>query len=157
MRKLAPLLLVFALCACGSTGVRAVHSRWHTVPGHSDGTVVFYTSGQNKVNCYVTVRDSRVGTRAYCIQRHHAAPVTGVAMNGSGSLTICHGKECGKLPDLAPELYVGEQVGAPNSPFDCTVLSAGVRCTIVKTGTGFLIGAEGVQRVLHLGAFTRLD
>src|SRR5580765_8407834 len=126
MRRLAALLLVLGLCACGSSRVHHFDrigpfgkgATTVTVPGHSDGTVVFYTSGPNKVNCIVTVRDSSVGTRAYCLQRHHAAPVSGVAMDGSGRLTICHGKECGKLPDLAPEFAVGEEVGAPNSPFD---------------------------------------
>ena len=169
MRRLAALLLVLGLCACGSSRVHLARTGVTTVPlpglthgghwdrfvttpdrGGGDGTVVWYTTGPNKVNCYVTIRDSVVGTRAYCIQRHHAAPVTGVAMNGSGRLTICHGNECGQLPNLAPELSVGDEVGATNSPFDCKVLSAGVRCIILKTGSGFLIGTNGVQRVGHL-------
>ena len=157
MRRLAPLLLVLALCACGSGGVhtlQSLHGSVHTlrksitVPQGPGYRVIFYTSGTNRVSCDVTAGEG-LGKYAYCVQRLHAKPVTGVSMAPSGRLSVCHGAGCRKA-DLAPELSVGEEVGWPHSPFDCKVLARGVRCIAAKTHSGFLIGRNGVQRVGHL-------
>jgi hypothetical protein len=117
--------------------------------GAGEHRVVFYTAGANGVKCDIAVSVPGIGTHAYCVQRHDGKAVTGVSMGPSGSLSICHGADCSKN-GLAPELAVGEKVGWPHSPFECTVRRTGVACIAAKTGTGFLIGANGVQQVLHL-------
>ncbi|MDX6479852.1 MAG: hypothetical protein QOG85_362 [Gaiellaceae bacterium] len=152
MRKLAPLLLILGLCACGSSGAPGPTGTTNagatgvgsTGAGPTGGghRVGFSTSGTNGVECDIAASD------VYCVQRPHVnpttgieEPVTGVSMTPSTTPHICQGTEC-RRSSGGKALAVGDHAGI--GPWKCTVSRDGVRCTDKKTGKGFLISATGV-------------
>ncbi len=67
MRKLAPLLLVLGLCACGGSSA-VVDSTVTTVsPAPKPGHAVFTTSGPKAATCDIAFHTPNVGTHAYCV------------------------------------------------------------------------------------------
>jgi len=139
MRKLAPLLLVLGLCACGSSAITGSVST--TIGGSpSHDRAVFVTTGPNAATCDIA------GTYAYCVHYppHEPRLAVSVAMKPSGSFGTCNGAKCVHKLNGAP-LNLGEKVRV--GPFRCTVLPSGVLCDIPTTGRGFLISRNGVQQV----------
>lgn len=76
-----------------------------------------------------------------------------VRMDADGRLKICRGTRCidsGSVcgcdeASLFPRVGYGRTITF--QPFRCTSLRSGVRCTVIRTGKGFLINRAGVRRV----------
>jgi hypothetical protein len=74
-----------------------------------------------------------------------------VRMNAAGRYTVCRGArctgaECGCIEGFDfPRLAYGRT--ATFAPFRCASLQSGVRCTVARTGKGFLISRSGVRRI----------
>jgi hypothetical protein len=73
-----------------------------------------------------------------------------VSMGLDGQLTICRGIGCIGNPgeDVQPIptlLAYGRQITV--GLFRCLSLTTGVRCTVIRSGKGFLISRDGVSRV----------
>ena len=75
-------------------------------------------------------------------------PVQRVNMNANGRLKICRGTRCnacGCDEPGSPPLGYGKQITVGR--FRCISLRTGVRCTVIRSGKGFLINSSGVRRV----------
>ena len=76
-------------------------------------------------------------------------PPQKVTMDAGGRLTICRGSEArcklGNAGEDVPTLAYGRQITVGR--FRCISLRSGVRCTVVRSGKGFLINRDGVRRV----------
>jgi hypothetical protein len=77
-------------------------------------------------------------------------PPHAVDMNGNGRFKACHGIgqhciNCGCSPPDARPLKYGQHVDVGR--FRCESLHAGVRCTVTKTGKGFLLTRTTTVRV----------
>jgi hypothetical protein len=74
-----------------------------------------------------------------------------VLMGASGRLKICRGgrcigADCGCIEGFDyPRLAYGRTVTL--APFRCTSLRSGVRCTVTRTGKGFLIDKSAIRRL----------
>lgn len=76
-------------------------------------------------------------------------PIRTAELNVAGRLRIvpCHAsscKDCG-CREEAPILPYGQQITV--SRFQCVSLKSGMKCTVVKTGKGFLISRSGTKRI----------
>jgi hypothetical protein len=74
-----------------------------------------------------------------------------VTLKGSGALSVCRTHKitacnlfCG-CEEHVPTLNYGQHIDVGR--FRCEVLRSGVRCTIVQTGKGFLLGSRQVLRL----------
>jgi hypothetical protein len=74
-----------------------------------------------------------------------------VRMDAAGRLKICRGTrctgaDCGCIQGFDyPRLAYGRTVTF--APFRCASLRSGVRCTVIRTGKGFLIHRSGLRRI----------
>jgi len=101
----------------------------------------FYSPSRN-LSCTMADRDAR-GTYVYC--QSVKAP-TNVRMSLNGRLRICHGTRClGSPAKNTRTLGYGKKVAVGR--FRCHSLQSGVRCTVIRSGKGFLINRAGVKRV----------
>lgn len=101
----------------------------------------FYSPSRN-LSCTLADRDRR-GSYVYC--QSVKAP-TSVRMRLNGRLKICRGKKClGRPAKNTPVLAYGKKVTIGR--FRCHSLRSGVRCTVIRSGKGFLISRSGVRRV----------
>jgi hypothetical protein len=72
-----------------------------------------------------------------------------VELDVNGTLKICQGRRC--IPGVcgcreeAPTLGYGKQ--GTIGRFRCVSLQSGMRCTVIRSGKGFLINSKGVRRV----------
>jgi hypothetical protein len=75
-------------------------------------------------------------------------PPQKATLNPGGRLTICRGSEARcKLANIGegPTLAYGRQITVGR--FRCLSLRSGMRCTVIRSGKGFLINRAGVHRV----------
>jgi NHL repeat len=101
----------------------------------------FYSPSRN-LSCTLADRDPR-GTYVYC--QSVKAP-TNVRMRLNGRLKICRGTRClGNPAGNTRTLGYGKKVTVGR--FRCHSLRSGVRCTVIRSGKGFLISRSGVRRV----------
>jgi hypothetical protein len=90
----------------------------------------------------VADRDVR-GSFVYCqsVKAPHS-----VTMSVDGRLKLCRGIRClGNAAVNTPTLAYGKQVTVGR--FRCRSLRSGVRCTVIRSGKGFLIDSKTVRRV----------
>ncbi len=87
------------------------------------------------------------GVRAVICQT--LRPPQKVRMDALGRLKICSGSEArcklGNAGEDVPVLAYGKQITVGR--FRCLSLRSGVRCTVIRSGKGFLINRDGVRRV----------
>jgi hypothetical protein len=101
----------------------------------------FYSPSRN-LSCELADRDAR-GSYVYC--QSVKAP-RNVRMSLDGRLTICRGNQClGNPAENTPALGYGRKVAIGR--FGCLSQQSGVRCTVIRSGKGFLINSAGVRRV----------
>lgn len=104
----------------------------------------FITPGQDGANCEMGIHaPSSRHNYVTCARNRPRKPYrtyVKVTMNSRGKLTFCHGFKCISNSGPAPTLKVGRSVRF--GPFRCTSLTAGVRCTLMKTGHGFHLRAH---------------
>lgn len=76
-------------------------------------------------------------------------PPQKVTMDARGRIEICRGSEArcklGNSGLQVPVLAYGRQITVGR--FRCESLRSGVRCTLIRTGRGFLINRQGVSRI----------
>jgi hypothetical protein len=75
-----------------------------------------------------------------------------VTLKGNGALSVCRTHKttacnlfCGCEEQAPPTLNYGRHIDVGR--FRCEMLRGGVRCTIVQTGKGFLLGRRQVSRL----------
>jgi len=89
-----------------------------------------------------------VGSHVYCQSMAHPHSVK---MGLAGRLKICRGgtlttTHClGDAGEHTPVLGYGKHITLAH--FRCESQKAGVSCTVIKTGKGFLIDNAGVRRI----------
>ena len=108
-------------------------------------TASFYSPSRN-LSCEIDDGYASL-VRAYCqsLNRPHS-----VHMGLDGKLTICGGTSAatrclGNIGEHTPILGYGKQVTVGR--FRCRSEPAGVTCTVIKSGKGFLINSAGIKRV----------
>ena len=101
----------------------------------------FYSPSRN-LSCTLADRDAR-GSYVYC--QSVKAPKN-VRMRPDGRLKICRGTKClGHPAKNAPMLGYGRKITIGR--FGCSSQKSGVRCTVSRSGKGFLISRSVVRRV----------
>jgi len=108
-------------------------------------TASFYSPSRN-LSCEIDDGYANL-VRAYCQSLHSPHSVH---MGPAGKLTICSGTSAatrclGNIGEHTPILGYGKQVTVGR--FRCRSEPAGVTCTVIKSGKGFLINSAGIKRV----------
>jgi hypothetical protein len=104
-------------------------------PSHSIACGMFDDSSYRYVNC----------------QSYDAKLSQTVKLNRSGRLAICQDRgtrnrcNIGNPGEGTPTLSYGKQITVGR--FRCLSLRSGMRCTVIRSGKGFLISRAGVRRV----------
>jgi hypothetical protein len=120
-------------------GTRLVPGPWKRV---TRGDSTFYTPSKN-IYCWLGDSSAHHGVSCVSIK-----PPQSVKMEANGRLHICHGRRClgcGCAPEGIPTLRYGRQITVGR--FRCLSLRSGMRCTVIRSGKGFLINRAGVKRV----------
>ena len=101
----------------------------------------FYSPSRN-LSCEMADRDAR-GSYVYC---QSAKAPKNVRMSLGGRLKICRGSHClGDPAENTPPLGYGRKITIGR--FRCLSLKSGVRCTVIRSGKGFLIHRDGVRQI----------
>jgi hypothetical protein len=133
-----------ALSAGGWTQARQAEHRAEVVgPGRRGSPQSFYVGG-NAIDCGMgDVRGLRGVT---CTNRALPAPAM-VRMNVRGRLRVCMDSCVGNpgLGDIVNTLRRGRRLTVGR--FRCRARRGAVRCVVVKSGRGFVISRDGVDRV----------
>jgi len=105
-------------------------------------TVRWFGSTGSGVWCEVASKRPALGTYAEC---GTAQPQRSVTLRASGTTRVCRGLVCvGNAPTNATHLRYGASVVV--GPFRCASLQRGIRCLVVQSGHGFLIGKRVLKR-----------
>ena len=124
-------------------GTRLVAGPWKKTAKAKPKTVHIYQFRSPSHNLLCLLGDEE---KAYCSSKH---PPHSVSLTHSGKLHICSGARCVCSANCSvvpvPTLRYGQQ--DVYAGFRCLSLRAGVRCTGVRSGKGFLISRSGVRRV----------
>jgi hypothetical protein len=126
-RSCAALALATAvLLAAAATSVAAV--RW------------FHSPSRN-IECEVAA-GYHGKTYAFC---QSGSPAASITLYPNGKTKVCTGAGClGNGPQNAFTLKYGRSVSV--GPFRCASQTRGMRCIVVQSGRGFLIGRQGITR-----------
>lgn len=128
-------------------GTRLVAGPWRQVTQGAPARRGFY-SPSHKIACGM-YDDS--GFRSVDCQSYAPKLSQTVKLNLSGRLTICQDRgtrnrcNIGNPGEGTPTLGYGKQVAVGR--FRCLSLRSGMRCTVIRSGKGFLINSSGVRRV----------
>jgi sugar lactone lactonase YvrE len=117
-------------------------SRVRKVGTSATASAKFYSPGHN-LSCGMADGPGRAAVRVKCQSRKlpHS-----VSMGLDGRLKICRGARCLSNPGAnTPTLGYGRQIAVGR--FRCRSQPSGVRCTVIRSGKGFLIDKKGVRRV----------
>lgn len=140
---------------CPSGGTRGRVWHWNGsrfVAGHSEQmssgeagqTPLRFDSPSRNINCFMYDGGSSDYIRGVTCKTD--TPRRLVAMSADGRLSIRgFPAGCGCDEPDSPPLSYGKQVTVGR--YRCLSLQAGVRCTVIQTGKGFLINRDGVSRV----------
>lgn len=130
-------------------GTRFTASAWKQVTKGEPEARAFDSPSLN-LNC--AMFDQTGGRFVHCQSR---TPPQTVRMDAAGRLTICRDR----TPNVGNDCNLGDRGEGPIRPlaygrqitvgrFRCLSLEIGVRCTVVRSGKGFLINRAGVSRVV---------
>jgi hypothetical protein len=111
-------------------------------PGTAQTRAAFHSPSGN-IEC--GIRDERGSAVVECWTFR---PPQKARLSPTGKLTLCRGSEARcKLGNIGeePTLRYGRQITVGR--FRCVSLKAGVSCTVIRSGNGFLINRDGVRRV----------
>jgi len=110
--------------------------------GTAKATYAGFYSPSHNLSCELADRDAR-GSYVYC--QSVKAPKN-VRMGLDGRLKICRGTQClGNPAENTPALGYGRKIIIGR--FGCLSQRAGVKCTVTRSGKGFLIDSKRVRRV----------
>lgn len=100
-----------------------------------------FLSPTRNLSCELTDRPGRISVYCQSLNRAHS-----VKMDAAGRLRICRGARClGNPAQGTPTLGYGSRTTVGR--FECRSQFNTVRCTIARTGRGFLIDKAGERRV----------
>jgi hypothetical protein len=128
-------------------GTRLAAGPWRQVTKGEPARRGFY-SPSHKIACGM-YDDS--GFRSVDCQSYALKLSQTVKLNLSGRLTICQDRgtrnrcNIGNPGEGTPTLSYGKQLTVGR--FRCLSLRSGMRCTVIRSGKGFLINSSGVRRV----------
>ena len=129
LRRLVTSSALGVLLGLAATGPAAAKVRW-------------FHSPSGNLQCEVSA-DAAQGTRAYCLTFDRPRSVT---LRRNGSMKVCRGHRClSNGPEDAFTLRYGRSVRV--GPFRCTSLERGMRCVVLRSGRGFLLSKERLQRL----------
>jgi hypothetical protein len=99
------------------------------------------------LNAHCSMTDLPTVHRVEC---DTGSPPHRVLMNGNGGVKVCHGIgqtciSCGCAPRGLHVLAYGHHLDV--GPFRCESLPAGIRCTVLKLGKGFLFTRRTTVRI----------
>jgi hypothetical protein len=101
----------------------------------------FFFSPSGNIDCEID-SGKQVGTRAFC---QTSKPPQSATLHRDGNLTKCRALGClSNAPEHTPTLHYGRKVTV--GPFRCASLRKGMRCVVIRSGHGFLIGRSGIAR-----------
>jgi hypothetical protein len=129
-------------------GTRLVAGAWKQVTAGTPVKVASFYSPSRNLSCEMGDDPGVRGSYVYCqsLKRPHS-----VRMGLDGRLKICRGgtittTHClGNAGENTPTLGYGRQITVGR--FRCRSQQSGVRCTVIRSGKGFLINSTGVTRV----------
>jgi hypothetical protein len=108
----------------------------------AEATYAGFYSPSHNLSREMADRDAR-GSYVYC--QSVKAPKS-VRMTVDGGLKICRGTRClGNPAQNTPALGYGRKITIRR--FGCLSQRNGIRCTVIRSGKGFLIRRSGVRRV----------
>jgi hypothetical protein len=110
--------------------------------GTVSATYAGFLSPSHNLSCELADRDVR-GSYVHCqsVKAPHS-----VRMGSDGRLKICRGTRClGNAAENTATLNYGKQMTVGR--FRCRSQRSGVRCTVIRSGKGFLIHGKGVRRI----------
>ena len=100
-----------------------------------------FHSPSGNIECEVAADDAR-GTYAYCQTFDRPRSVK---LRPDGTMRVCLGMAClGNGPVNASTLGHGESIRV--GPFRCRSLARGMRCKVIRSGRGFLISKQRLER-----------
>jgi hypothetical protein len=134
-------------CPTGGTKTRIWHwngTRFVAGPWKQAQTSDAFFSPSRKIFCWMD--DDGQKALVGC-QTFNKPPQEMVTMGAEGRLKIRRipASQCGCTPDGPRTLGYGKQVTVGR--FRCLSLRSGMRCTVIRSGKGFLISRAGVRRV----------
>ena len=116
---------------------RAIHGQG---PQRAATSGRFLTPTRN-ISCSLSDRPGRIRVHCQSLSRPHS-----VTMDGAGRLRICRGVRClGNPAQGTATLRYGARTSVGR--FQCRSQFSGVRCTVTRSGKGFLIDKTGVRPV----------
>ncbi len=122
-------------------GYNTVRKVWNGSAPATATYAGFYSPSRN-LSCEMADRDAR-GSYVYC--QSVKAPKN-VRMSLDGRLKICRGIKClGNPAENTPALGYGRKITIGR--FACSSQKSGVKCTVTRSGKGFLISRTGVRRI----------
>ena len=151
IREAVPIYLANDQFCCPSGGTKVRTWHWNGQQFVADA----WTGGAKGKGFYSPIEPSRnlacdMGDFGQfpAVRCQTGTPPLSVSMDAGGRLEICRGRRCvscicdeGRLPILG----YGRQVTLGR--FRCVSLETGMRCTVMRSGKGFLINRAGVSRV----------
>ena len=125
-------------------GSRLVAGPWRQVTPGAPLTNAAFRSPSANIECGMLDRSGL--RRVHC---QSFRPPQTATLNAAGRITTCRGSEArcrlGNAGEQVPTLAYGRQITVGR--FRCASLRSGVRCTIVRTGKGFVISRSGIRRL----------
>jgi hypothetical protein len=116
--------------------------RWKPYASNpSVATSAEFWSPSRNVSCHMGA-NWRSATEVFC---RSAKRDLSVALSPDGRLYICRSNCLGFPSKSAPSLAYGKQITVGG--FRCLSLQSGMKCTMIRSGTGFLITSTTVSRV----------
>lgn len=128
-------------------GARFVAGPWSQgAAGNGKSTRAYFFSPSGNLDCQMGDDGKR---HAAVICQSHTPP-SYVGMDVDGRLHICRGVGCVGNPgviDVPKPTVLGYGRQITVGRFRCQSLQIGFRCTVIRSGKGFLINRDGVSRV----------
>jgi len=118
-------------------------------PGAAQTTLSFYGPRPNSSGIFCAMGADAVAGASAGVYCYSLNPQRTVQMGVAGALKVCIGGtsstdlcDIGNPGEGTPTLAAGEQKSVGG--FRCRAEQAAVKCTVIKTGKGFLIASDGV-------------
>jgi hypothetical protein len=129
-------------------GNRLVAGPWRQVtPGEPQPRKpVVFRSPSGNIRCALWAKDDKPVADCWSVTTPKS-----VRMDAAGRLRICRGArcigaDCGCIEGFDyPRLAYGRSITL--APFRCASLRTGIRCTVIRTGKGFLIDRAAIRRL----------
>ena len=122
-------------------GTRFTASAWKQVTPGAQTFAEFFSPSRN-VACDMGDRSGLPAFLVFCRSERRDLTVT---LTPNGRLSICRSGCMGNPAKSSPVLAYGKQITVGR--FRCRSQRSGMRCTVIRSGKGFLINSTSVRRV----------